>query len=227
MWKFEPFLDFVSDMAAQMSVGEIIIIDNAPNDTPSHPVLGHPKVKKITFGRNIYVNPAWNKGVELSQFDRLCIVNDDIIFDLKLFNRMLPFVSPTRGAFGISPGVKDTDQAPVTTGEINLVHSTIPYNYRSHLGFGMLMMCHKHNWVPIIDGLDIYWGDNYIYDTQFFALNQNWLITNMFHYTPYATTCSKLENVNEFMSREHMVYNREMPSIIENIRRNNNYRTGL
>ena len=139
MWKFKPFLDFVEDMVAHPLVGEVIIIDNNTPEKPQHRVLSHPKIKMYSFGINIFVNPAWNLGAEEAIFDRLCFLNDDLIFDLKVLYRLLPHISPIRGVFGISPGVKDTDQIPVTTGEINISHSPTMYNYRTHLGFGMLM----------------------------------------------------------------------------------------
>jgi hypothetical protein len=220
MWKFKPFLDFVQDMVMQPSVGEVIIIDNAPDDKPDHIILSHPKIKIHCFGRNIFVNPAWNFGAAMAENDRLCILNDDLIFDLKLFNKMIPHIVPWRGAYGISPGVPDTGQIPVTTGTIDIIHSPDRYHYRTHLGFGQLMMCHKANWVPIIDGLELYWGDNFIYDTQYYKFDQNYLITNMFHYTPYAATTSKLEGVSEMYNREHIIYNQEMPAIEDYIRRN-------
>jgi hypothetical protein len=220
MWKFKPFLNFVEDMVMQPAVGEIIIIDNAPEDKPEHIILSHPKIKMHCFGRNIYVNPAWNFGVANSQYDRLCILNDDLIFDLKLFNKMIPHISPLRGAYGISPGVPDTGQVPVTTGQIDIIHSPQRYHYRAHLGFGMLMMCHKQNWVPILDGLDLYWGDNFIYDTQYYAMNQNYLITNMFHYTPYAATTSTIQDPMSIYNREHEIYNREMPAVEARIKQN-------
>lgn len=227
MWKFAPFTGFLSDLVAVPTVAQIIIINNAPDNTPDAPILRHPKIQMHSFGRNIFVNPAWNFGVANSLYDKICILNDDVIFDLKIFNRLIPMITPERGAFGISPGVVDTPQTPVTTGEIEIIHSPTPYNFRTHIGFGMLMFCHRANWVPIIDGLDIYWGDNFIYDTQYYALNQNYIIQNMFHYTPYATTCSTIEGANQILLKENAVYNEKMPAIFEEIRVKNHYRTGL
>ena len=52
-------------------VGEIIVIDNTDNLIP----FELPKLKYICEGRNTYVNSAWNKGVDISSFDKLCIMN--------------------------------------------------------------------------------------------------------------------------------------------------------
>ena len=227
MWRYKPFYQFLEDMLSSPYVGEVFIIDNNPTETPKLEILNHPNVTMHTFGKNVYVNPAWNYAVPKAKYDRICLYGDDLIFDLKLFHRIYPHISPYRGVYGISPGVKDTSQTPVTTGEIEIVHSPKPYNFRDHLGFGMLMFLHKNNWVPIIDGLDICWGDNFVYDTQYFMMNQNYLITNLLHHTPYATTTSTIPEAIDMMNREGVVYNREMPALLEKLRSENSYRTGL
>lgn len=227
MWKYPPFYEFLSDMLMMPSVGEIFIIDNNPDERPNLLILSHKNIRIETFGRNIYVNPAWNYAVPLSKYDRICLYGDDLIFDLKLFHRMIPHISPVRGVFGISPGVVDTIQKPVSTGEIEIQHSPTPYNFRDHLGFGMLMFMHKTNWIPIPDGLDLFWGDNFIYDTQFLMMDQNYIITNLLHHTPYASTTSTLPEVNTKLLDENEIYNQIMPSLLEKIKLENTYRTGF
>jgi hypothetical protein len=227
MWKYPPFYEFLSDMLMMPSVGEIFIIDNNPDERPNLPILSHKNIRIETFGRNIYVNPAWNYAVPLSKYDRICLYGDDLIFDLKLFHRMISHISPVRGVFGISPGVVDTIQKPVSTGEIEIQHSPTPYNFRDHLGFGMLMFMHKTNWIPIPDGLDLFWGDNFIYDTQFLMMDQNYIITNLLHHTPYASTTSTLPEVNTKLLDENEIYNQIMPSLLEKIKLENTYRTGF
>ena len=227
MWKFKPFLQFVEDMASIAHVGEIIIIDNNKSETPEHRVLNHPKVRHVVCDNNIFVNPAWNLGVELAQNERVCIINDDLIFDLKVFYRMWPHISPERGVYGMSAGNVQMNQVPITTGEIDVYHCTTPYHHSTHFGFGQFMMFNKNNYIPIIDGLDIYWGDNFIYDTMFFQMNQNYQIANMFHYTPYATTVTKLADHSERYQREHFIYNQKMPELLHNLKVSNSYRTGI
>jgi hypothetical protein len=228
MWKFKPFLKFVEDMIEVSSIGEIIIIDNAPESAPSHSIFSHPKVKCISYGKNIYVNPAWNMGTRTAKYDKICLLNDDVIVDLKLFHRMDEFLSPDIGLCGICPGnSKDFGQIPITTGEIELVHCKTPYNYRDHFGLGTLMFFHRDVYIPIVEGLDLYWGDNFIYDTLYFKMNQNYHITNTFYYTPFAATTSTLTNANEMLSREHQVYNSVMPQLLHDIRVQNAHRTGF
>ena len=227
MWRYKPFYQFLEDMLSSPYVGEIYIIDNSPSERPDIEILNHPNITMHTFGKNIYVNPAWNYAVPRVKYDRICLYGDDLIFDLKVFHRIYNHISPDRGVYGISPGVKDTPQIPITTGQIDIVHSPIPYHYREHLGFGMLMFLHRHNWVPVIDGLDICWGDNFVYDVQYYMMNQNYLITNLLHHTPYASTTSTVPEAVPMMNAEGIVYNREMPSLINKIATDNAYRTGF
>jgi len=228
MWKFRPFLQFLEDLLDSSAVGEVIIINNDISKTPVDHILSHPKVRMYDFGKNIYVNLAWNFGVAQSKFDNICLLNDDVIVDLKLFTRMDKFLSAEIGLCGISPGKQEEfGQVPITSGEIDIVHCNVPYDPRTHFGLGTLMFFHKDVYVPIIDGLDLYWGDNFIYDTMYYKTNENYLITNTFFYTPYAQTTSTIQNANEILQREHIVYNREMPSIINELRISNSHRTGL
>jgi len=227
MWKYKPFYEFLGDMLAMPSVGEIFIIDNNPNERPILPILNHPNIRIETFGKNIYVNPAWNYAVPKAKYDRICLYGDDLIFDLKLFHRMVPHIAPMRGVYGLSPGVKDTIQTPVTTGEISIKHCKTPYHYRDHLGFGMLMFMHKNNWIEIPEGLDLFWGDNFIFDTQYFMMNQNYIIENVLHHTPYAQTTSTLPETHEKLNKENIIYNQIMPSLLDQLKKQNSYRTGF
>ena len=85
MWRYSPFLDLLKYILKVDVVTECIIINNDNTRTPTHPVLTNPKVKLVDFGKNIFVNPAWNYGVQHSSNNIVCILNDDLIFDLKLF----------------------------------------------------------------------------------------------------------------------------------------------
>lgn len=233
MWKFKPFLNFLADLTNVSSIGQIIVIDNNPAERPDPSqsdaaILLHPKVDYVTFGKNIYVNPAWNYGTQKAQYENICLLNDDVIVDLKLFHRMDAFLRPGIGLCGICPGLdEEFGQVPVTTGEIDLVHCNTSYSPRTHFGLGTLMFYHKSEYIPILNGLDLYWGDNFIYDTLYYKLNQNYHITNTFYYTPYAATTSTLTNTGEILNREHQIYNTFMPRLLDELRKQNAHITGL
>ena len=211
MWRArDQFVKFVDQLCQHPAVDEIIIIDNAHDHTP--PELQHEKIHIFDFDGNIYVNPAWNFGVEISRNDRICIVNDDVTFDLDLFERLQYLISPAAGVFGLCPGVAEFNQPAVTGGAIDIVPWTDQHTY----GFGCLMFLHKQSWQPIPKGLDIYFGDNYLFDWQLSLGKTNYLITNLNFYTPFAVTTSDTAITAGFLDKERIVYQQVKPVILPN-----------
>jgi len=184
MWKFAPFIDFASQLVKLDVVGELIIINNDSNNTPDHPVLSDPKVKIFDFGRNIYVNPAWNLGAEIAKHDILCILNDDLIFDLRLLYKIEDFMTSEIGVIGLSKGLEDYGQTSFSTGEINFEL----FQGQNAYGFGELMFVHKSNWEPIPNGLNIGFGEVFIFEKSSFNQIPVYFITNLLHYHKGSTT---------------------------------------
>jgi len=177
MWKFPPFPDFLQDVCDHELVNDVVLINNAPDQTPDHPVMNHPKILHKNFGRNIFVNPAWNLGAMCSKSDIICVANDDIMFDLRLFGKLIRHMKPEHGTYGINCS------DPVS-GEIRFD----PHTNQSVFGFGQLFFVHRQNWCMIPPGLNIYFGDNFVFDTHKHKLGTNYLIKNLLHYTPYASS---------------------------------------
>ena len=204
MWRVaDQFLGFLQTLCDCPSVGEIIIINNDETHTPESAVLSNSKIKVLNYGKNIYVNPAWNIGVNLSKNDRLCIVNDDVVFDTLIFTRLQYLLSGDVGVFGLCPGVSDFDQVPVTDKSIDIIPWTGQHTY----GFGSLMFLHKDAWTDIPEGLEIYFGDDFIFNLQLTNGKINYLITNMDHFTQFAVTTSDTNITGGFLERERMIYN--------------------
>jgi FkbM family methyltransferase len=202
MWRVpDQFTNFVKSLCESDYVGEIIVIDNDHSQKPAD-FPEHAKIKIYDFGKNIFVNPAWNFGVRSSQFDRVCIVNDDVVFDLKLFEKLQGLVTPTEGVFGLCPGTADFNQPPVTTGTIDIIPWTGQHTY----GFGCLMIMHRRSWQDIPKGLDIYYGDNYIFDLQLERKKTNYLITNMMFQSQFAATTSDRSLTGGVLEKETPVY---------------------
>lgn len=202
MWRCPQItIPFLAELAACDLVGEIIVIDN---DSSKRIEVIPPKVTIYSPGENIFVNPAWNFGVEVSQNDLLCIVNDDIAFDLNVLEKLKPYLTPENGVIGLCPGEKDFNQPPITDGMIDI----IPWNGQHTYGFGCLFFLHKANWQTIPKGLDVYYGDNYIFDLQLSRYKTNYLITNMKFKGYFAQTTSDKSISNGFLDREFPIYQR-------------------
>jgi hypothetical protein len=213
MWRFAPFADFASQLVKLDIVGELIIINNDNSSTPDHPVLLHPKVKVFDFGRNIFVNPAWNIGAQVAKHDILCFLNDDLIFDLRLLYKANEFVTPQIGVVGNNSGLVEEGQTPLTTGEIEFEQFQGQVCY----GFGELMFTHKQNWQAIPDGLDVGFGDIFIFER--FSLNHIpvYFIVNMLHYHKGSTTMKSIlkDDAVSRHERERLIYESIRPSLFK------------
>lgn len=204
MWRYAPFVEFLKDLVNFDVVDEIIIFDNDASRTPADPVLTHPKIKVFDYGTNIFVNPAWNTGVRISKNKKICILNDDVIFDLKLFYKIDPLLTPDEGVFGLCPGHPEHGQPEFVDGTIDIR----PWNGEHTLGFGCLMFIHKYSWIEIPDELKVYYGDNWIFDANLAKGKVNYIITNILHYTPYAQTTGEV--VNDFLDKETPIYHQHI-----------------
>jgi FkbM family methyltransferase len=203
MWRVaEQFVGFLQTLCDCPSVDDIIIIDNDSDQRPLTTVFSNHKIRILNFGKNIYVNPAWNIGVKYSKNDRICIVNDDVTFDTKVFIKLQGLLSNNEGIFGLYPGVSDFNQIPVTTKTIDIIPWTGQHTY----GFGCLMFMHKDSWTDIPEGLEIYFGDDFIFNLQLSQGKKNYLITNMEHFTQFAATTSDRNITAGFLEREKTIY---------------------
>ena len=139
---------------------ELIIIDNDPRPMK----FSSDNIKKLDQTTNIFVNPAWNLGVQEAKYDHIVILNDDITCNLKCFYKnYVEFVKQDLNlgviSFDISPFVELTPDNPlnndddVLTPKVNTV--------RTH-GFGMFMAMPKENYPILPEGLTVFYGDDLI-----------------------------------------------------------------
>ena len=76
MWEPNYALDTLKEISQNEHVGEIIVIDNSNIEVDLSTIE---KIVHIREPANIYVNPSWNKGVKLSKYDKILLLNDDVI----------------------------------------------------------------------------------------------------------------------------------------------------
>lgn len=151
LWKSEGFLDRLLQISNNELVGEIILIDNTPQDTDISHIS---KLNHIKEPENIFVTPAWNKGVSLAKYDKLLIVNDDVETDWSVINLAYPYITEDRGIIGAGNKCWDNPQGEFRVEE-----------------FGSLMACyaclffiHKNSYIPIPHELKIHYGDNWLFE---------------------------------------------------------------
>lgn len=84
LWKSSRIHKLLIDLNECKQVGEVILIDNAWGE----PVILD-KVKHYRLRENIFVNPAWNLGVTLANYDHIALINDDVNFDTSIFEWLI------------------------------------------------------------------------------------------------------------------------------------------
>jgi hypothetical protein len=191
IWKSQFTTPLLQRLSKCESVGEIILIDNAPDWDIEMNKLIH-----IKESENTYVNPAWNKGVELAKWNNITIANDDILFDVdEYFHYMEQIPLKEFGFVGShSDNYKD--------GEFDTIHLE-KYDNRTNVGgWGCLFSFHKTNWKPIPNQLKIWYGDNFIH-----ATNGSILQLRGIKIETLMSTSSDLEEVRAIRDRDTQIWN--------------------
>lgn len=189
MWRApDVFRNLLERLVEHELVGEIIIINNDTAATPMWMKIANiEKLRTLYQYENIKVNPAWNLGVEKAEYPLLCIVNDDIVFDTKLFDKIQSRITPEAGVYGMVTGEEQFNHPKSTDYSIDFKQWEPGDNIH---GFGQLMFMHKDNWLPIIDGLEFYYGDDYIFHSQLMEGRKNYIIYNLKFESVFAATTS-------------------------------------
>jgi hypothetical protein len=131
-------------------VGEIIIINNRPNAC-KQPISGE-KVRMFDFQENLYVNAAWNFGVSKASFEKICILNDDVLMDdLGFYYAIFLMDNPQVGILGISKEcLKQRSYYRIEQISVR------------NRGYGTVMFLRKSEYTPIPDDMRIWFGDDWL-----------------------------------------------------------------
>ena len=209
MWRAcDVMMPMLQKLCDHPRVDEIIIINNDASNTPTDAVLENTKIKLFGFGKNIYVNPAWNFGVSIAKNDKICILNDDMGFDTKLFDKVSRYINSDTGVIGISPGVEGFGQEVHKSTDITITEWSGTHTF----GFGCLMFVYKPNWTDIPQGLQIYYGDNFIFDNSLKNNRKNYIISDIDFTTKYAQTTGDQSITGGILDKEAQIYKAIMTS---------------
>lgn len=174
MWVPQTFEIQLNELVSKDIIHEIIIINNKKDKTPNWNILASKKIRLIDQENNIYVNPAWNLGVQLAESEFICLLNDDILFNTIIFDAITPIVSSHEsGLYGLNM-FSESDKLKLTTATERC------------WGFGCLMIMKRENYNPIPDNLKILYGDDYLFHMN---LPNCWFIDGLGNNRVTATTC--------------------------------------
>jgi hypothetical protein len=155
IWKSDRTKKLLVDLQECEYVDEIIVIDNSYDGYQDTKVE---KIRFVSFGGNIYVNPAWNKGIELARNNQIAILNDDINFNPNIFEVITDDVLNQFGIIGMGEGNYKS---------LNIDGDPILEVWQPGVndwGWGCFIILNKKNWIDIPDNIKIWYGDNFIKD---------------------------------------------------------------
>ena len=205
LWKAKEFTDHLVDVLIEdKSVGEILIIDNAPADFS----YDNEKVAMLRQEENLYVNPSWNLGVEESYYNKFIIINDDITIPYNFVFELEGMLTADRGVIGIDAlAVIKVDS--FSSKNITFLDRKIdlkPIENRDW-GFGIVIASHKKSYHKIPENIRIWYGDDYLVQMNNKKGKVNYVIDDIPIFTKMSTT-SDLSEFNEIKHIDALMYDR-------------------
>ena len=149
MWCSDLIFKLLDNLESSYFVGEIILIDNDKSKRPAH-IRNTDKIRIIEQEENIYVNPAWNLGVELSNYPNICVSNDDLVWNV----RLLPYILEN-----IHLGIIGQATSNYYEGDGDLDIMSIG---ERNWGWGCCFFLLKSKWIPIPEVLKVACGDDWL-----------------------------------------------------------------
>lgn len=156
--KNKTFLEkLIAGLEKDRAVEEIIVINNSGSGV----ILPTGKIKIITPGTNIFVNPAWNLGVKEAECDIVALLNDDIIIPENFCSNVVSQMKPEMGIVGFDGNfVTDCKKEESIPGNAEMFleeKDLISYN------FGIAMFFCKSAYTEIPEEIKVFFGDNWIF----------------------------------------------------------------
>jgi hypothetical protein len=161
MWKPDTFEEQLNSLCCSEYVDEIILINNDKDITPNFDILNNKKILHVKPPENIIVNPSWNLGVYLSNNNNICLLNDDIIFDMNVFKFMSCHL--------------DKHICGLNVYSESEYFELIEVNKRMH-GFGCMMFIRKDLYDYIPESIKLFHGDDYIFISNNLKDGKNYFI---------------------------------------------------
>ena len=203
LWKAKEFTDHLVDVLIEdESVGEIIIIDNAPADF----FYDNEKVITLKQEENLYVNPSWNLGVEEADYDKFIIFNDDIIIPYNFVSQLKEWITEDIGLIGLDSAsiikVKQFDTENITKlGRKIKPQPTVNRNW----GFGITIAGHRNSYYKIPENIRIWYGDDYLTMVNKKQGKVNYVIDDIPIFTKMSAS-SDLEEFDEIKNIDTLMY---------------------
>ncbi len=152
MWFSSKLECLIEELIKSELVEEIIIIDNNTLSNNKTKIVSE-KLKVLSQKENIFVNPAWNLGVEISKNENIIISNDDLC--ITNINKVLLEILNTNFDFiGLDyQNINNNDGVIITKTSGGMTK-----------GFGCFMFIKKNKYIKIPENIKIWFGDTILYN---------------------------------------------------------------
>lgn len=153
MWFSNKLKCLVDELLKSELVDEIIIVDN---NTSSNDKINfiNDRIKILPQKENIFVNPAWNLGVNISKNQNIIISNDDLCIS-KINNILLEIIKTDFDFIGLDyQNINKNDEVIINRAPGGMTK-----------GFGCFMYVKKDKYIQIPDNIKIWFGDAILHNT--------------------------------------------------------------
>ncbi len=153
----------LDELIEEELVGEIILIENSLKGFESK----SDKIKIVIPQKNLFVNPSWNYGISIAKYDYFGLINDDIIIPKNLIKQIYEFLN-TNEDIGLV-GSSEISRIKYEEEEFNSYPKNSKCEFeqinRMTEGWGVCIFGKKENYFIIPRKLKVFYGDDYLFDT--------------------------------------------------------------
>ena len=186
------------------AIKSILIFDNTQGEFKSY----SSKVK-IYNKENLFVNPAWNRGMELCDTEYFLIINDDIVCSSEVINSCIRILDENKDIGLVTvetKNVKNVSEIDFSTYfQKKLEPEFSELDINSH--FGWFFIGRTALWKPIPNEFKIFFGDDLIYAWIRHLKHKVVCLKNYEIYHKMSTTANSVFTKNKpFNSREQLHY---------------------
>lgn len=153
MWRSDLLYLALKQYVNSLWINEIILIDNNHN-LVNQKKIKDKKVKIISKKENLFVNPSWNIGCELSSNDNIIFINDDVF--ISDINKLIKVIDNSNFDL-VGLDLKNSNKHE------EIVITEIDKKTKRPYGFGCCFFIKKEKFKTIPNEIKIWYGDDIQY----------------------------------------------------------------
>lgn len=212
MWKANQFfLKMLPLLEWSYAVGEIIIIDNNTAETPHEELKKYNKISRLPSAKNLYYNSSINLGAKMASNPVLCFLNDDVLFDPRVFEYVSMNINNECGMISPHPlyfNRGNENGELIQKLELKPMEKHPDGHDKTADGFGCCMFVMKNNFEPVPSELVQHFGDEFIIRTQENNNRINYTLHNWTVLTPMRVTTSMVPEIRSIINNDWQIAER-------------------